>query len=109
MKKAEISIRFGTPENWEVRKVKALVNDRFAVHKIEGSDQYAVTHIRTGFKMPRTFVLHKNARNFAERMNNAVFPVHWDRFNIATNAGLVNNTFYKNGPKVKEILAMVDY
>lgn len=67
---------------------------------------YSITHLRTGLKLV-DFDTVKQARNFILRMEQAAFPVSWDKGNIEEKQSKTVNMFSPNKEKMQAIYNLV--
>lgn len=84
--------RIGSP-----LEVTGYTSDNFGIHKVE---RWTVTHLRTGcgVTVPEGFEKLKSAKDFVSRMEQAIFPIPWEKVTME-NAR-------KNAQKTKEIYTL---
>ena len=78
MKKSTYIIQLNNGPDVKNKAVNGLTNKFFGVHFGDGA--YCVTHLNTGLLAGR-FKKQKDAREFAEILDNEDFPVSWDTAN----------------------------
>jgi hypothetical protein len=105
MRKGTFKIKTNTSNSgWAMEEVNGFISNDFGIFKAEHPVKktfmgYSVTHLRTGLRLA-SFDFLRQARDYVDRVEKAVFPVAWD----SSSRG---EDFRPNAPKAIEIRNLV--